>query len=86
VGVMMEGLSPIGQAAQDFMTKQMGEKADLNIGMDIALGLGDPATVTTTVISIPIIVIFASFLARHSAIPSRLVNVRYVYFGHGCDG
>ncbi|MFS8162392.1 PTS transporter subunit IIC [Lacticaseibacillus rhamnosus] len=79
VGVMMEGLSPIGQAAQDFMTKQMGEKADLNIGMDIALGLGDPATVTTTVISIPIIVIFALFLPGIRLFPvGLLMSVTYI--------
>ncbi len=59
VGVLMEGLSPIGKAAKQIMTKQMGEDAELNIGMDCALGLGDPATVTVTVITIPLTMLAA---------------------------
>lgn len=79
VGVMMEGLSPIGDSAKNFMTKQMGENTDLNIGMDIALGLGDPATVTTTVISIPIIVVFALFLPGIRLFPvGLLMSVTYI--------
>lgn len=42
VGIMMEGLSPIGTAANAYMKKKIGEDADVYIGMDIALGLGDP--------------------------------------------
>lgn len=47
VGVLMEGLNPIGKSAKAIMQKQMGKDAELNIGMDCALALGDPVTVIT---------------------------------------
>lgn len=79
VGVMMEGLSPIGDAAKNFMTKRMGEDSGLNIGMDVALGLGDPATITTTVISIPLIVILALFLPGIRLFPvGLLMSITYI--------
>lgn len=40
VGVLMEGLNPIGKSAKEIMQKQMGKDAELNIGMDCALALG----------------------------------------------
>lgn len=69
VGVLMEGLSPIGKAAKQIMTKQMGEDAELNIGMDCALGLGDPATVTVTVITIPLTMLAALVLPGVKTFP-----------------
>ena len=79
VGVMMEGLSPIGEAAKNFMNKMMGDDTDLNIGMDVALGLGDPATITTTVISIPIVVIFALILPGMKLFPvCLLMSITYI--------
>ena len=79
VGVLMDGLSPIGKAAKDFMTKQMGEDADLNIGMDVALGLGDPTTTTTTVISIPLVMLCALALPGVKTFPiGILMSVIYM--------
>ena len=40
----------------------MGKDAELNIGMDCALALGDPATVTVTVITIPLTMLCALVL------------------------
>lgn len=59
VGIMMEGLTPMGNAASDYMHKKIGEDADIYIGMDIALGLGDPACITCTAIMIPVTVLLA---------------------------
>lgn len=59
VGIMMEGLSPIGTAANAYMKKKIGEDADVYIGMDIALGLGDPACITCTAIMIPMTIVMA---------------------------
>ena len=61
VGVMMEGLTPMGNAANEYMHKKIGGDADIYIGMDIALGLGDPACITCTAIMIPITILL-SFL------------------------
>lgn len=54
VSIMMEGLTPIGNAANTYMKKKVGDDAEVYIGMDIALGLGDPACITCTGIMIPI--------------------------------
>lgn len=79
VRVMMEGLSPIGQAARDFMVKRMKDNSKLNVGMDIALGLGDPATITTTVVSIPIVMLFALILPGVQFFPiGLLMSVTYI--------
>lgn len=59
VGIMMEGLSPIGTAANAYMKKKIGEDADVYIGMDIALGLGDPCCITCTAIMIPLTIVMA---------------------------
>ncbi|XJS11144.1 PTS transporter subunit IIC [Aerococcaceae bacterium WGS1372] len=79
VGVLMDGLTPIGSSAKSFMTKQMGDDADLNIGMDVALGLGDPMTITVTVISIPLIMIGALILPSIQMFPiGLLMSVTYI--------
>ncbi|MBB5182122.1 PTS transporter subunit IIC [Catenisphaera adipataccumulans] len=61
VSIMMEGLTPLGNAANDYMHEKVGDDAELYIGMDIALGLGDPACITCTAIMIPVTVLL-SFL------------------------
>lgn len=79
VGVLMDGLTPIGTSAKNFMTKQMGDDADLNIGMDVALGLGDPMTITVTVISIPLIMISALIFPNIQMFPiGLLMSVTYI--------
>ncbi|MDQ0205090.1 PTS transporter subunit IIC [Pectinatus haikarae] len=57
VSIMMEGLSPIGTHANSYMKSKIGKDADVYIGMDIALGLGDPACITATAIMIPVTII-----------------------------
>lgn len=59
VSIMMEGLSPLGSAANDYMIKSVGEDAEIYIGMDIALGLGDPGCITCTAIMIPLTILLA---------------------------
>lgn len=79
VGVLMEGLNPIGKAAKDIMQKQMGEDAELNIGMDCALALGDPTTVTVTVISIPLTMLAALVLPGIQLFPiGILMSIIYM--------
>lgn len=59
VSIMMEGLTPMGNAANDYMHKKIGEDADIYIGMDIALGLGDPVCITCSAIMIPVTILLA---------------------------
>ncbi|MDD4370364.1 MAG: PTS galactitol transporter subunit IIC [Anaerostipes sp.] len=57
VGIMMEGITPIGNAATAVMRKSMGEDAELLIGMDVAVGLGHPAAVTCTILAMPFVIL-----------------------------
>lgn len=79
VGVLMEGLNPIGKSAKEIMQKQMGKDAELNIGMDCALALGDPATVTVTVITIPLTMLCALVLPGIQIFPiGVLMSIIYM--------
>lgn len=78
VSIMMEGLSPVGKAANSFMKKKLATEKELTIGMDIALGLGDPTTITTTVITIPLVILFALILPGVQFFPvGMLTSVCY---------
>ncbi len=75
VTIMMEGLTPIGNAANDFMRKRVGEDKEIYIGMDIALGLGDPACITCTAICIPLTILFAFIIPNMSYFPVPLLGI-----------
>lgn len=79
VSVMMEGLTSVGEGAQAFMKRHLGKDEDgkdreLNIGMDIALSLGDPTAVTTTVLMIPLAVVFAFIIPGMTYFPLGLLT------------
>ncbi len=74
VSIMMEGLSTIAGAAQEFMRKHVGKDKDGNerellVGMDVALGIGNPAVVTTSVIMIPLAILFAFIIPGMTYFP-----------------
>jgi PTS system galactitol-specific IIC component len=74
VSVMMEGLTALGNHANAYMKKSMGEDSKIYIGMDIALSLGDPACITTTVICIPIAILMAFIIPHMSFFPVGLLT------------
>lgn len=79
VGVLMDGLTPIGNAAQKYVMDRMDDDAEIYIGMDVALGLGDPATITVTVVSIPLIMLAALVLPNIQMFPiGLLTSVIYI--------
>jgi len=75
VSIMMEGLTSIGNAASGYMKKHMGEDAELIIGMDVALGLGDPACITCTAICIPLTILFAFMIPNMTYFPIPLLGI-----------
>ncbi|MGM9531497.1 PTS transporter subunit IIC [Intestinibacter sp.] len=74
VGVMMEGITPLGNAASKYMKKKVGEDADIYIGMDIALGLGDPCCITVTAITIPFVILMAFIVPNMTYFPLGLLT------------
>lgn len=74
VSIMMEGLSTIADGAQAFMKKHLGKDKDGNerellVGMDVALGIGNPVVVTTSVIMIPLAILFAFIIPDMTYFP-----------------
>lgn len=66
--VLMEGLVPISNAAKTFMTKKF-KGQDFYIGMDSAVLLGHPTTITVGLILMPIALLLAIILPGNQLIP-----------------
>lgn len=73
VGIMMEGVTPIGNAATAFIKKHIDKDSKFYIGMDIALGLGDPACITVTAMTIPFVIAFAFIIPNMTFFPLGLL-------------
>lgn len=74
VTVMMEGLTAIGNAANDFMRKRMGEDATMYIGMDVCLGLGHPSCIVATAICIPFAILLAFMIPGMTYFPLGMLT------------
>ena len=57
------------------MKKRVGKDRELNIGMDVALALGDPTAITTTVLMIPLAIAFAFIIPGMTYFPVGLLTV-----------
>lgn len=68
VKILMEGLSPLSGAAQEFMSKKFpGRK--INIGMDMAILLGDSEVISVAMIMVPITMVLAIILPGNVLLP-----------------
>lgn len=68
VKILMEGLSPLSTAAQEFMSKKFpGRK--INIGMDLAVLLGDKEIITMSMLMVPITLFLAVILPGNKVLP-----------------
>jgi PTS system galactitol-specific IIC component len=68
VGILMEGLTPIARAAKESMQKRLSDR-DIHIGMDVALGLGDPAVITSAILMVPITIGLALIIPGNRFFP-----------------
>lgn len=68
VSVLMEGLSPVSDAANNFIKKRFPGR-ELYIGMDSALAVGDQAVLAVSLLMIPITLLLAVILPGNSTIP-----------------
>ncbi len=79
VSIMMEGLTPIGTGANEFVKAHIDPDANIWVGMDIALALGDPTCITCTAIMIPVTVGLSFLVPDMSFFPAAiLAEVCYV--------
>ncbi len=68
VALLMEGLSPISEAASAFVKKKLPER-DLYIGMDSALSVGHPAVLSASLLLVPITLLLAVILPGNTVLP-----------------
>lgn len=79
VSLFMEGISPISSAARDYMIKKLGKDADFNIGVDIALGVGDQTAITVGALMIPIAILLAFILPKNAFFPIAFFGSSLTY-------
>jgi PTS system galactitol-specific IIC component len=68
IGFFMEALTPIAESARDFMSKRFGGR-EIYIGLDSAVLIGHPTTVTAAIILIPIVLGLAIILPGNRVLP-----------------
>lgn len=68
VALLMEGLTPISEAANVFIQKRFPER-EVNIGMDSALSVGHPAVLSSSLLLVPITILLAVILPGNQTLP-----------------
>ena len=64
--ILMEGLAPIAEATQEMVSKRMKGR-EIRIGMDAAIGVGNPNVLLLSILIIPIMLVLSAVLpfTRH---------------------
>ncbi|MBO7698173.1 MAG: PTS sugar transporter subunit IIC [Erysipelotrichaceae bacterium] len=73
--LLMEGLMPISDAASEFIDKHFKGKGKMYIGLDSAVGVGHPMTITLGLILVPISVLLAVILPGNTVLPAVDLSV-----------
>jgi PTS system galactitol-specific IIC component len=68
IGVLMEGLMPISEAASSFMQKRFKNR-QINIGLDAAILVGHPTIVATVLLLIPTTLLLSVILPGNTVLP-----------------
>ncbi|WP_367715896.1 PTS transporter subunit IIC [Nitratireductor sp. GISD-1A_MAKvit] len=67
VKILMEGLLPVSEAAQEFVRKRTGDR-ELLVGLDSAILIGHPAAISASLILVPIAIILSIVLPGNRVI------------------
>ena len=67
VKILMEGLLPVSDAAQEFVRKCTGDR-ELLVGLDSAILIGHPAAISSSLILVPIAIILSVILPGNRVI------------------
>jgi PTS system galactitol-specific IIC component len=73
--LLMEGLMPISEAAQAFISKRFSNVGKIYIGLDSAVGVGHPITLTVSLILVPVAVFLAVILPGNTVLPMTDLSV-----------
>ncbi len=74
ISYLTEGLVPISNAARNLLQKKYGDK-EYYIGLDAAVGVGQPANIVTNVLFIPILFVLAAVLPGSLVLPAGCIAV-----------
>jgi PTS system galactitol-specific IIC component len=68
VGILMEGLLPVSDAAKEFFSKKYSDR-EFTIGLDSAIAVGDPAVLASSLLLVPIALGLAIVLPGNKVLP-----------------
>lgn len=66
--ILMEGLAPIAEATQEMVSKRMKGR-EIRIGMDAAIGVGNPNVLLLSILIIPIMLVLSAVLPGNRMLP-----------------
>jgi PTS system galactitol-specific IIC component len=92
--LLMEGLIPISDAASEFIKKRFQNRGKIYIGLDSAIGVGHPITLSISLILVPLVIFMAVIIpgnrvmpfADLAVIPWMFVLITPVVRGNGFRG
>jgi len=67
--LLMEGLLPISDAASEFINKHFSNRGKMYIGLDSAVGVGHPLTLSVSLILVPLTLLIAVILPGNKVLP-----------------
>ncbi len=67
--LLMEGLIPISDSASEFVQKRFQNRGKIYIGLDSAVGVGHPVTLTIAYILVPLVILLAVILPGNRTLP-----------------
>jgi PTS system galactitol-specific IIC component len=67
--LLMEGLLPISDAAAEFINKRFSNRGKMYIGLDSAVGVGHPLTLSVSLILVPLTLLIAVILPGNKVLP-----------------
>lgn len=73
--LLMEGLIPISDAATEFVRERFKNRGKIYIGLDSAVGVGHPLTLSVSLILIPLTVFMAVIIPGNKVIPFADLSV-----------
>lgn len=73
--LLMEGLMPISDAAQEFVSSKFANRGKIYIGLDSAVGVGHPVCLTVSLILVPMAVFLAVILPGNTVLPMTDLSV-----------
>ena len=76
--LFMEGLLPISDAATEFIQKRFTARGKMYIGLDSAIGIGNPTTLAVSLILIPVALLLAVILPGNEVLP--LVDLSVIHY------